>query len=88
MSDQFIGPHGALVARYLGPTNCKPGRIVVHTTGKRRAVIPWMHKLSIDENYAYAANAACVKLSIEFKHLVQGILPKSANYSRVFVIVK
>lgn len=50
-------PCPTLRTRYAGPTNTRPGRVIVTAPGGKRMTVPWDHALGIVENHAAAVDA-------------------------------
>lgn len=55
----------AIVTKYLGPANHRPGRISAKC-GKDRLVVSWDHDLNVSENHDAAARALLAKMLKKF----------------------
>jgi len=72
----------AIVTKYLGPTNCRGGRVVAWCEAGR-IVVGWNHAIGIPENHEGAARALVKKLGWDdrryYRRWVLGALPQNTG---------
>lgn len=73
----------AIVTKYVGPTNYRPGRVKA-TCGAGSTMVEWEHALNTDANHTAAAKALCEKMQWDGTWVSGGNPDQSGNtYVRV-----
>lgn len=57
----------AIVTKFHGPTNHKPGRVSARAEGHKAVFVSWDHSLSSYENHLRAAGAFCERAADEYR---------------------
>jgi hypothetical protein len=62
----------AIITRYLGPTNHRPGRIVASDGEGNRIILPYDHDANHGDRHGMVARALCNKMGWDGE-LIEGI---------------
>jgi hypothetical protein len=68
----------AIQTKYLGPTNCKGGRVKAICQAKSR-IYSWDHALNADENHKQAAQSLAKELGWDYGTWHGGQLPDASS---------